>query len=28
MIYAQSNSLFHVITQRGSAPETVYQRTQ
>jgi len=28
MIYAQSNSVFHVNTQRSSAPETVYQRTQ
>ena len=28
MIYAQSNSVFHVNTQRGSAPEAVYQRTQ
>jgi len=28
MIYAQSNSVFLVNTQRSSAPETVYQRTQ
>ena len=27
-VYAQSNSVFHVNTQRSSAPETVYQRTQ
>jgi len=28
MTYAESNSVFHVNTQRSSAPETVYQRTQ
>jgi len=28
MTYPQSNSVFHVNTQRNSAPETVYQRTQ
>ena len=28
MTYAQSNSVFHVNTQRSSAPETMYQRTQ
>jgi len=28
MFYAQSNSVFQVNTQRSSAPEAVYQRTQ
>ena len=26
--FAKSNSVFHVNTQRSSAPEAVYQRTQ